>query len=34
MIVWSNWRMLHSRNAFDDPSRHLKRVQIAAPISA
>ncbi|MFI0983097.1 TauD/TfdA family dioxygenase [Streptomyces sp. NPDC021093] len=34
MIVWSNWRMLHSRNAFDDPARHLKRVQIAAPISA
>ncbi|MER5771896.1 TauD/TfdA family dioxygenase [Streptomyces sp. NPDC001985] len=31
MIVWDNWRMLHSRNAFDDPARHLKRVQIAAP---
>lgn len=32
MIVWDNWRMMHSRNAFDDPSRHLKRVQIAAPV--
>lgn len=30
MIVWDNWRMVHSRNAFDDPGRHLKRVQIAA----
>jgi alpha-ketoglutarate-dependent taurine dioxygenase len=30
MVVWENWRMLHSRNAFDDPHRHLKRVQIAA----
>ncbi|WP_052682280.1 TauD/TfdA family dioxygenase [Saccharothrix sp. ST-888] len=34
VIVWDNWRMLHSRNAFEDPTRHLKRVQIAAPISA
>ncbi|MGW6565990.1 TauD/TfdA dioxygenase family protein [Streptomyces sp. NPDC054975] len=34
MIVWDNWRMLHSRNAFDDPDRHLKRVQIAAPVAA
>lgn len=33
MVVWDNWRMLHSRNAFDDPHRHLKRVQIAAPIT-
>ncbi|GAA4975821.1 TauD/TfdA dioxygenase family protein [Actinoplanes utahensis] len=30
MVVWDNWRMLHSRNAFQDPARHLKRVQIAA----
>jgi alpha-ketoglutarate-dependent taurine dioxygenase len=30
MLVWDNWRMLHSRNAFEDPARHLKRVQIAA----
>ncbi|MFI7637686.1 TauD/TfdA dioxygenase family protein [Nonomuraea sp. NPDC049400] len=30
MVVWNNWRMLHSRNAFEDPSRHLKRVLIAA----
>lgn len=34
LIVWDNWRMLHSRNAFEDPARHLKRVQIAAPIEA
>ncbi|MEX0169016.1 TauD/TfdA dioxygenase family protein [Streptomyces sp. LMG1-1-1.1] len=34
LIVWDNWRMLHSRNAFEDPSRHLKRVQIAAPVDA
>ncbi|MCZ2524798.1 TauD/TfdA family dioxygenase [Streptomyces sp. HB2AG] len=34
MIVWDNWRMMHSRNAFDDPTRHLKRVQIAAPVVA
>ncbi|MEU3500415.1 TauD/TfdA family dioxygenase [Streptomyces hundungensis] len=33
MVVWNNWRMLHSRNAFEDPARHLKRVQIAAPIA-
>lgn len=30
MVVWDNWRMLHSRNAFEDPTRHLKRVQIAS----
>jgi hypothetical protein len=30
MIVWGNWRMVHSRNAFDVPRRHLKHVQIAA----
>lgn len=30
LVVWDNWRMLHSRNAFEDPARHLKRVQIAA----
>lgn len=29
LVVWDNWRMLHSRNAFEDPQRHLKRVQIA-----
>lgn len=29
LVVWDNWRMLHSRNAFEDPRRHLKRVQIA-----
>jgi alpha-ketoglutarate-dependent taurine dioxygenase len=30
MLVLDNWRMLHSRNAFTDLGRHLKRVQIAA----
>jgi alpha-ketoglutarate-dependent taurine dioxygenase len=30
LLIWDNWRMLHSRNAFEDPERHLKRVQIAA----
>lgn len=31
MLVWDNWRMLHSRTAFSDRSRHLRRIQIAAP---
>ncbi|ROO86422.1 alpha-ketoglutarate-dependent taurine dioxygenase [Actinocorallia herbida] len=26
LLVWDNWRMLHSRNAFLDRRRHLKRV--------
>jgi len=29
LLLWDNWRMLHSRNAFKDSSRHLKRVLIA-----
>jgi len=33
MVAWDNWRMLHSRNAFEDPARHLKRVQIRAAAS-
>jgi alpha-ketoglutarate-dependent taurine dioxygenase len=28
LLQWDNWRMLHSRNAFDDMARHLKRAQI------
>ncbi len=28
LLHWDNWRMLHARNAFDDPRRHLKRVQL------
>lgn len=28
LLHWDNWRVLHSRNAFDDPQRHLKRIQI------
>ncbi|MFH8445909.1 TauD/TfdA family dioxygenase [Streptomyces sp. NPDC018026] len=29
LAVWDNWRMPHSRNAFEDPQRHIERVQIA-----
>ncbi|MEU8955686.1 TauD/TfdA family dioxygenase [Streptomyces sp. NPDC048518] len=29
LLLWDNWRMLHSRNEFRDSRRHLKRVQIA-----
>jgi alpha-ketoglutarate-dependent taurine dioxygenase len=29
LLVWDNWRMLHARNAFTDPRRHLRRVLIA-----
>jgi alpha-ketoglutarate-dependent taurine dioxygenase len=29
ILIWDNWRMLHSRNAFGDRGRHLRRVQIA-----
>jgi alpha-ketoglutarate-dependent taurine dioxygenase len=28
LLHWDNWRVLHSRNAFDDPQRHLRRIQI------
>ncbi|MFC8513886.1 TauD/TfdA family dioxygenase [Streptomyces sp. NPDC057257] len=28
LLHWDNWRMLHARNAFEDPHRHLKRVMI------
>jgi alpha-ketoglutarate-dependent taurine dioxygenase len=31
MLVWDNWRLLHARNAFSDRSRHLRRIQVAAP---
>src|SRR5205807_8714026 len=30
MLILDNWRMIHSRNAFTDLGRHLKRIQIAA----
>lgn len=30
LLVWDNWRMLHSRTAFEDKRRHLRRVLIAA----
>lgn len=26
MLIWDNWRMMHSRNAFKDAGRHLCRV--------
>jgi len=26
MLIWDNWRMIHSRNAFTDPRRHLRRI--------
>jgi alpha-ketoglutarate-dependent taurine dioxygenase len=29
-IHWDNWRVVHSRTAFSDRQRHLRRVQIAA----
>jgi alpha-ketoglutarate-dependent taurine dioxygenase len=28
LLHFDNWRMLHSRNAFEDAARHLKRVQL------
>lgn len=28
LLHWDNWRVLHSRNEFQDPKRHLKRIQI------
>jgi alpha-ketoglutarate-dependent taurine dioxygenase len=29
LLVWDNWRMLHARNRFTDPRRHLRRALIA-----
>jgi alpha-ketoglutarate-dependent taurine dioxygenase len=29
MLIWDNWRVLHARNAFADPRRHLRRIHIA-----
>jgi alpha-ketoglutarate-dependent taurine dioxygenase len=26
LLIWDNWRVIHSRNAFSDPRRHLMRV--------
>jgi alpha-ketoglutarate-dependent taurine dioxygenase len=28
LLHWDNWRMLHSRTAFEDPTRRLRRVQL------
>lgn len=30
LLIWDNWRVLHSRSAFVDRRRHLKRMLIAA----
>jgi alpha-ketoglutarate-dependent taurine dioxygenase len=30
MLIWDNWRTLHSRNAFKDRGRHLRRILIGA----
>lgn len=28
LLIWDNWRMLHSRTQYRDPDRHLKRVYL------
>ncbi|WP_198347923.1 TauD/TfdA family dioxygenase [Plantactinospora sp. KBS50] len=33
MLVWDNWRMLHSRTAFNDRHRHLRRIQVGTVIT-
>jgi len=33
MLVWDNWRLLHARNAFQDRSRHLRRIQVGAAVA-
>ncbi|MFF3886926.1 TauD/TfdA family dioxygenase [Streptomyces sp. NPDC001914] len=30
LLIWDNWRMMHSRNAFTDRGRHFRRVLIGA----
>ncbi|WP_308406797.1 TauD/TfdA family dioxygenase [Streptomyces sudanensis] len=30
LLLWDNWRMLHSRTSFKDSGRHLRRVLISA----
>ncbi|MDI2132422.1 TauD/TfdA family dioxygenase [Yinghuangia seranimata] len=30
LLAWDNWRMIHSRNAFVDRGRHLKRVLLGS----
>ncbi|WP_051764913.1 TauD/TfdA family dioxygenase [Saccharothrix syringae] len=36
LLIWDNWRMLHSRTAFGDPRRHLRRalvgVRVGSPV--
>lgn len=29
VLLWDNWRMIHARNAFNDPERHLRRLLLA-----
>jgi alpha-ketoglutarate-dependent taurine dioxygenase len=30
ILAWDNWRMMHARNGFSDPHRHLRRVLVGA----
>jgi len=30
VLLWDNWRMIHARNSFSDPRRHLRRLLLAA----
>lgn len=30
ILIWDNWRIIHARNGFTDPNRHLRRVLIGA----
>ncbi|MGY0234107.1 TauD/TfdA family dioxygenase [Longispora urticae] len=32
LLVWDNWRVLHSRNGFSDPRRHLRRALLRSPL--
>lgn len=31
LLIWDNWRMIHARNSFEDPNRHLRRMLLMAP---
>lgn len=34
LLIWDNWRMMHGRNAFEDPHRYLQRVMLASTPSS
>jgi alpha-ketoglutarate-dependent taurine dioxygenase len=34
LLLWDNWRMLHSRRAFSDSGRHLQRILIGSRSSS